>query len=1141
MKKFSASVSGAFNPRIFAVFILCSVGAWLAMFSFASTPSSGTVSVANPVLTYDAGPFFQPNQSPLGLGQLDSGPRCNSQFPCDNFALTVNVPSDYATTNPNASLKVTLYWTDTGSGQSDYDLYIYKGTVTTLSGSQQADYQAASSANPEVASVTPVVGGTSQYSLKIVPYTPTGETVHVRIELLPGSGSGGGFPGFGGPDPTTPGLPRYQNFYAPSGSSAEPSNGEFNIGFNPATGRIMTMNSGPIWRLTPPERLTPALPECCEALWEDKTSLSTLFGLDPILWTDQKSGRTFASNSTVGTNGVYAFSDNDGDLWNPVSAAPPNASSDHETIASGPFPASLAALRNAVNKGEAVYYCAQTYPVGAAACQRSDTLGSSYGPSTLPYNGNTTQCGGIHGHVKVGPDGTVYLPVRDCNGNAGVAVSGDGGVTWAEHIVPNSKTQTHGSDPSIAVGANNTVYFFYVADQTTNPNPSEGHIHVQISNDHGATWTKNADLGISHGVKNAVFPEAVAGDNLRAACGFLGTDRAGDYEGASFEGIWYLFIATTYDGGSTWNVVNATPNDPVQGKGGIWQGGGSNQNRNLLDFNEVTMDNKGRVLFGYSDGCVSAGCISGTAVTDYVAFMRVARQSGGKGLLSAFDAAEPAVPKAPCLFGVRDATASHLSWNAPDNGGSNITKYDILRGTSPGAEAVIGQSASNKFDDTSADPAVAHYYYVVRAINGSGTGPQSNEVDLTVAPQPPPENVCAPPGLTKLTDSPGDTLGGPGSDLASFQLSQPYAADGVIKLAFTINTDAGQAVQPINSHWYVSMKIPDPAPATTFHYRAVHMIWNGATPTFESYTPGASTGGTIDGRFVTAGSQMPAEPQSNYDPANGKVVIVVKASDLGLPVGSTISGFVSGVAQGVVLGAALYDQMPDSLAYTGNYTVNSNQTCRPNTAPTAVLTATPTSGTAPLPVNFSGSSSYDPDTAPPADTIANYHFDFGDGSAAVDQSTPTISHTYSAAGNYAATLSVTDSRGEPSTNAAQVLISVAAPRPDLIVSTVTDSNNQARQGDKVTFAATITNIGRQSARASKTQFLLDGSKVIGLIDTPAVGAGQSVQVSVNWLTASVPKGQHTIKTTADKTGLVTESDEGNNTKTITVAIQGNKT
>src|SRR2546423_12617149 len=124
------------------------------------------------------------------------------------------------------------------------------------------------------------------------------------------------------------------------------------------------------------------------------------------------------------------------------------------------------------------------------------------------------------------------------------------------------------------------------------------------------------------------------------------------------------------------------------------------------------MDNKGRVLFGYSDGCVSEGCISGPAVTDYVAFMRVARQSGGKGLLSAFDAPEPAAPKAPCLFGARDVTASHLTWNAPDNGGSNITNFQILRGTVSGGETKICDSGTaKKIDDTLADPADAHYYY----------------------------------------------------------------------------------------------------------------------------------------------------------------------------------------------------------------------------------------------------------------------------------------------------------------------------------------------------------------------------------------------------------------------------------------------
>lgn len=758
----------------------------------AATPTSGTLSEAAPVLTYNAGPFNVTNQSPLGAGQLDQGPRCNAQFPCDNFALTVSLPAGYASAHPNASVKVTMYWTDTSSGQSDYDLYIYRGVVGNLGGNQQADYQAASQANPEVGSITPLADGDNTYSLKIVPYTPTQEIVHVRMELLSGTG-GGGFPGFGGPDPTTPGAPRYQNFIAPSGSSAEPGNGEFNIGFNPSTGRIMTMNSGPIWRLTPPERLDRFKPECCEALWEDVSAPSTIIGVDPILWTDQKTGRTLASNSTAGTNGIYAYSDDDGDLWNPISAAPPNASTDHETIGSGPYPASMGALATPANQGQAVYYCAQTWPVGAAACQRSDTLGSSYGPSTLPYDGNTTQCGGIHGHVRVGPDGTVYLPVRDCSGNAGVAISTDAGITWTEHVVPNSKTQTHGSDPSIAIGANNTVYFFYVADQTSSPqDPTEGHIHVQVSTNHGTTWSKDTDLGTSHGIKNAVFPEAIAGDDNRVACGFLGTDRPGDYEGASFPGLWYLFIATSYDGGDNWTIVNVTPNDPVQGVGGIWLGGGSNTNRNLLDFNEVTLDDKGRVLFGYSDGCVG-NCVGDPSHNSYVAHMRVARQFGGKSLFASKDIAEPTVPKPSCLSGVRDANGSHLSWKAPDNGGSDIVNYQIFRGTAPSGEAFVGETGNAKtsYHDTTADPSLSHYYYVVKAINSRGTGNTSNEVDLvaTAAPSPTPTPSPAPCGsATNYPNLAGIQTGdnSPGSPYPS-QINVSGLSGTVTKLTVNLN------------------------------------------------------------------------------------------------------------------------------------------------------------------------------------------------------------------------------------------------------------------------------------------------------------------------------------------------------------------
>ena len=187
MRKQTISQSGIFNTRILVAFLLCLVGASLGFLSFASTPSNGILSDANPVVTYDAGPFNAPNQSPVGLGQLDTGPRCNDNtFPCDSYALTVSLPGGYIAAHPNAAVKITMFWTDTGSGQSDYDLYVYNGTITTLDGTQPADHQSTSGGNPEVAVINPLVDGATQYTIKIVPYTPTQETVHVRVELLPG-------------------------------------------------------------------------------------------------------------------------------------------------------------------------------------------------------------------------------------------------------------------------------------------------------------------------------------------------------------------------------------------------------------------------------------------------------------------------------------------------------------------------------------------------------------------------------------------------------------------------------------------------------------------------------------------------------------------------------------------------------------------------------------------------------------------------------------------------------------------------------------------------------------------------------------------------------------------------------------------
>lgn len=1045
MRTKNASQSGLFNPRFLAACLLCAAGAWLAALSFAANPPSGTLTDVSGPLTYTAGPFTQPNQSPLGLGQLDSGPRCDDvSFPCDTYTLTVTMPAGFAAAHPNAAVKVAASWTDTGSGQSDYDLYVYKNPradcnpndCSTTDGTQAADYQSASSGPvPENATVSPVHDGTQKYTIHIVPFQPTGETVNVKIELLPGS-AGAGVVGFGGPDPATPGVPRYQNFYAPSGSSAEVSNGEFNIGFNPKTGRIMTMNSGPIWRITPPEAQQPAMPACCEGLWEDKSAVSTNTGLDPILWTDQKSGRTFASNSTVGANAVYAYTDDDGETYVEGGVSPPNGGADHETIGSGPYPAGLP-LGTILNQGEAVYYCSQDI-VGPASCQRSDTLGASYGPGVLAYDGTTTACGGLHGHLHVAPDGTAWLPVNQCGGKQGGALSTDGGTTWQEFIVTGAVSQQNGADPSIAIDSDSTVYYAYVNNEpVAQGQPPEGHARVKVGHrnvDNTVTWTNDFDLGLSHGIKNAVHIEAVGGSSGRAAVGFFGTDLPGDYQAISFQGRWYAFISTTYDGGQTWVTVNATPNDPVQSRTGVWQQGGGAQQRNLLDFNEITVDDQGRVLYGYSDGCVTSGCIADTEANDYVAFMRVARQTGGKPLFASKDVIEPASAKPPCLSGTRDVTGSHLTWKAPDNGGSEITNYYIYRGTTAGGEnflTPLGQTGTAKtsFEDRTADPTVPHYFYVVKAINSLGIGAPSNEIDLTVGPVPPPSTTYSCSGADVVTDAAGDS-----SNPAPPGLGSTDQAD-ITSISFSANA----AKTTITTKMTVKNLSLTPSPGTT--QTIYYVIWNssdGKTYATEADEPDITNSISYSyGEFDTANNQMVSGTTHsttgtfNQGP-NGTITVDVPVSAVGNPTipisdpngtpavsdpfGLTIAG------EGAIGTGLVFTQPIDRAPNTSSG--QSWSVCLPaNTAPTAVLTGNPDHGPAPLTVTFDGSGSSDPDVG---DTIASYTFEFGDGSAPVTQSSPTISHTYNASGEFRARLTVTDSRGLLSTNSALFPVDVNA-------------------------------------------------------------------------------------------------------------------
>jgi hypothetical protein len=381
---------------------------------------------------------------------------------------------------------------------------------------------------------------------------------------------------------------------------------------------------------------------------------SNITSLDPIGFTDSVTGRSFVSQLFFVCSGAV-FTDNDFASVTPSQGCGSGINGfDHQTFGGGPYPQGLSSLNGYPH---AVYYCsqAQALVLGNATCARSDTGGLTFGPLHTVWNG---ACSGIHGHVRVSPkDGTVYLPNANCAGMQGVGVSTDGGNTWTVHKIPGSVAGT--SDPSVSAGKDGTVYFGY-ADGTGRPK-------IAVSRDRGTTWSTSTVIGTSsYDIRNTEFSEVIAGDGDRAAFAFLGTPTPGSTQSESFGrntantvftgGEWHMFVATTYDRGAHWTTVDTTPTDPVQ-RGCIWNAGGSNDCRNLLDFNDITVDKFGRIMVGFADGCVPPSVEPNNAITGqptnncvasktlaangYVNHGAIIRQLSGKGLFATYDGVLP--------------------------------------------------------------------------------------------------------------------------------------------------------------------------------------------------------------------------------------------------------------------------------------------------------------------------------------------------------------------------------------------------------------------------------------------------------------------------------------------------------------------
>ena len=113
-----------------------------------------------------------------------------------------------------------------------------------------------------------------------------------------------------------------------------------------------------------------------------------------------------------------------------------------------------------------------------------------------------------------------------------------------------------------------------------------------------------------------------------------------------------------------------------------------------------------------------------------------------------------------------------------------------------------------------------------------------------------------------------------------------------------------------------------------------------------------------------------------------------------------------------------------------------------------MISATPTSGTAPLRVQFSSAGSRDPD----ADDSIRYEWDF-DGNGTVDSADANPVHTYTQNGTYTAVLTVIDSAGKTDRKTTTIVVGNTAPK--IVINTPADGDFFA-WGEKLPYTVTVT-------------------------------------------------------------------------------------
>jgi PKD repeat protein len=164
--------------------------------------------------------------------------------------------------------------------------------------------------------------------------------------------------------------------------------------------------------------------------------------------------------------------------------------------------------------------------------------------------------------------------------------------------------------------------------------------------------------------------------------------------------------------------------------------------------------------------------------------------------------------------------------------------------------------------------------------------------------------------------------------------------------------------------------------------------------------------------------------------------------------------------------------------------------------PTAQLTVTPQTGTAPLLVTADSSASTDPNGG-----IISRTINFGDGTTST---LATTSHSYDTAGTFTVTLTVTDNLNLTST--ASKTVSVQS-EPQPVSVSISPTSTTISSGGTVQFAATVANTSNQAITWTATAGSISGA---GLFAAPAVSTTTTITVTATSVAAPSKSASATV-------------------------------